>query len=584
MAMKEELIKNAYSEAITAHGSPGKPFLKKSSTGSSEVIFSFPGSWAVKDWHSDMCQRPFGEKKINLKLFPSLRSIGKEEAADVNQAFEERFQLILENPKLKDKVQKAAKDKKQVVFTGHSSGGAIAILATIWFLEEHRKGNIIFSTPPLCLTFGSPLVGSHIFSHALRRENWSGNFIHFVWKYDIVPRVFLAPLSANKQQFGKILNFLSQRSQQVPLHLAQDAQDIFTEVMTNALTLTSHVACKLMESTNLLLETVTSFIELSPYRPFGTYVFLNVGENPVTLDNSNAVLQLLFYSCQPSSDDEVLEIAKRSLGDHHGYESELPNGFRGHNYSPDKANADEIDMLNKAADAFGLSTSGRLCLLAAGESEEQKKRNQEKVKSKVTDMERALKEIEHYKNVCELEKVGLYDSFKLQKDQKDFKANVKRLELTGIWDEIIELLKWYKLPDEFEGQRQWIDLGTQYRRLVEPLDIANYYRHLKNEDTGPYMTKGRPKRYRYQQQWREHEKKMEKGSSGESCFWADVEELCCNGNEEDVAKKIQKQVLQWEKEGEMGNDVFLHKSTFVKWWNSLDSEIKLNDIQPLIHG
>ena len=200
-------------------------------------------------------------------------------------------------------------------------------------------------------------MGSHIFSHALRRENWSSYFIHFVLKYDIVPRVFLAPFSAINQQFQKILHFLSQQSQQVPNHLAQDAKDIFTEVMTNALTLTSHVACKLMESTNLLLETVKSFIELSPYRPFGIYVFHNGEEELVTLDNSNAILQLLFYSCQPSSEAEVLEIAKRSLGDHFAYESLLQNSFRGLDYFSDggmEADTYDIDMINKAADAFGL--------------------------------------------------------------------------------------------------------------------------------------------------------------------------------------------------------------------------------------
>lgn len=251
----------------------------------------------------------------------------------------------------------AINNKKQVVFTGHSSGAPIAILATIWFLDHCRTENITLCTPPLCVTFGSPLVGSHIFSHALRRENWSSYFIHFVYKYDIVPRVFLAPISAKKQQFQRILDFFSQRPQQVPATLNQDAQEIFREVMSNALTLTSHAACKNMESTNLLLETVTSFIELSPYRPFGTYVFLNEEGKLVTLDNSNAVLQLLFYSCQPSTESEVLGIARRSLGDHFGYEGELKKSSREHNYSLNggmDSDTYEIDMINRAADAFEL--------------------------------------------------------------------------------------------------------------------------------------------------------------------------------------------------------------------------------------
>ncbi|KAM6594188.1 hypothetical protein CsatA_001891 [Cannabis sativa] len=586
---KNELIKRALSEAMKAHKSPEKQFLRKasSSPSDSEVIYSFPGSWSVTSWYGNRT-RPFGEKEINLQLFPSMRSIGNEEKALVNEAFESRFQSILAKSDLKDKVKNAARENKKIVFTGHSSGGPIAVLATIWLLEENRKQNIKISTPPLCVTFGSPLVGSHIFAHALRRENWSNYFIHFVSIFDIAPRVFLAPLPTKEEEFKTILKSLSGQSQGAPNALVQD---YFVEVMRNVLTLTSHVACKLMESTNLLLETVTSFIELSPYRPFGVYAFFNGQEKLITLDNSNAVLQLLFYTCQPSVEAEVLEIAKRSLADHYAYESTLQT-YHKDCFSVGEPRSDtyEIDTVNKAADAFALtmnlqSTSGRLCLLAAGEAEVRKKTNLKKtVESKVREMEKALENIERYKNECELHKLGYYDSFKLQKRQEDFKANIQRLVLAGIWDEILELLKGYKLPDEFEGQAKWIELGTQHRRLVEPLDIANYYRHLKNEDTGPYMAGGRPKRYKYPQRWYEHDKQTREGDCGESCFWAEVEELCTHGNEDDKAKKIQERVLQWEKDNVIGKDVFLSNSTFVKWWNTLKPEIRSDAIRQLVHG
>ena len=34
-------------------------------------------------------------------------------------------------------VQKAVTEKKQILFTGHTTGGSIANLATIWFLEKY---------------------------------------------------------------------------------------------------------------------------------------------------------------------------------------------------------------------------------------------------------------------------------------------------------------------------------------------------------------------------------------------------------------------------------------------------------------
>lgn len=217
------------------------------------------------------------------------------------------------------------------------------------------------------------------------------------------------------------------------------------------------------------------------------------------------------------------------------------------------------------------STRPRLCLRAAGELEEQKIRNQSRIDSNKSNILKALSAIKAYQKECEVLGRSYYDAFKIQNEPKDFKANVSRLELAGIWDEIIELLKRSELPDGFEGQKEWIKLGTEFRLLVEPLDIANYYRHLKNDDTGPYSVNGRPRRYRYTQRWHEHTSGMEVGSSSGSCFWAEVEELQ-NKRFEDIKEKLmglEKKVLQWIGKGELGKDVLFDGSTFAEWWNTL---------------
>ena len=225
-----------------------------------------------------------------------------------------------------------------------------------------------------------------------------------------------------------------------------------------------------------------------------------------------------------------------------------------------------------------------MCLRAAGELEKRKIGNKDSIDLKKTDIEKAMKYLlEDYQLNCGYRGLGCYDAFKLQESSKDFDANVKRLELAGIWDEIVEFLKRYELPDAFEGQSDWIDLGTRYRRLVEPLDIANYYRHLKNEDTGAYMDRGRPKRYRFTQRWFENAKRMPAESSWESCFWAKVEELRIKTSNaggfaqvkvKEEVLKLEEQVQTWIKGGELGKDVFLEKSTFMKWWNTLPEEHK----------
>ncbi|MCE3051843.1 enhanced disease susceptibility 1 [Datura stramonium] len=255
---KDELIKKACNLAMEAHNlSSGKPYIYKKKSGSNmDAVFGFAGTWSLDGWYSSTS---FGETKINITLFPSLRSVGTDEVAMVNEAFARRFEEILNNSSFKNEVEKAMR-WKQIVFAGHSSGGPIAILAALWCLEYCRtrpNDNLVY---PYCMTFGSPLVGDRIWSHALRRENWARYFIHFVMKLCCV------------------LN--------------------------------------LKGCTNLLLETVSNIVQLSPYRPFATYVFCNGNGKLVVVENPDAVLQLLFYSSQMNSEAEAAVVVARSLNEH----------------------------------------------------------------------------------------------------------------------------------------------------------------------------------------------------------------------------------------------------------------------------
>nr|POF10520.1 protein eds1b [Quercus suber] len=104
----------------------------------------------------------------------------------------------------------------------------------------------------------------------------------------------------------------------------------------------------------------------------------------------------------------------------------------------------------------------RLCLRVVGELEKRKIGNKDSIDLKKTDIGKAMKYLlEDYQLNCGYCGLDCYDTFKLQESSKDFDANVKRLELAGIWDEIVEFLKRYELPDAFECQNDWIDLGTR---------------------------------------------------------------------------------------------------------------------------
>ncbi|KAK9925866.1 hypothetical protein M0R45_023128 [Rubus argutus] len=568
IGISEELIKTSCRLSLQAQDYPNELFhVAKHS--SETVLIVFTGSWLVIDWFSG--DKAFGETEINRELFPSMRSIGNEEVATVNQAFLKRFELVWKNPKFQEEVETAIRQGKLIIFTGHSAGGSIAVLATIWFLEKYSKARTA-----KCVTFGSPLVGDFIVSHALKREKWSQHFVHFVMRYDIVPRILFAPLSSIQQEFEHILHYFTAKNHHFPDESI--TADFYTKVMSNTSSLASHAACKLMGSTNLLLETLKNFIQLSPYRPFGTYVFCTGNGKLVHLDNPDAVLQLLFYSCQLNNEAEKEATARSCIIAHSSYETELL-GIEGSLDMQDVVYVDQLPQLPLASDGgalddLGLSTRGRLCLRAAGELEKQKQKNQKQIEKKMEEMELGMKGLEEYRLFNEQKGGGYYDAFKKQEDKKDFDANVKRLVLAGIWDEIIEMLKRYDLPDEFEGQEFWIQLGTKFRRLVEPLDIANYYRHAKNEDTGAYMVKGRPRRYRYTQRWLEKNEGVESGTYGESCFWAEMEELlklASNGGNVEKAKveKLRVDLIQWINSKMIGKDVLLGESTFVKLWDKL---------------
>lgn len=587
--VREELIKKACNLAMEAHNlSPEKPYIYKKINGSTDVVIAFAGTLSFDGWYSNTS---FGETEINTTLFPSLRSVGTEEVAKVNEAFARRFQDILDKSSLKNEVETAMSKGRHVVFAGHSSGGAIAILAALWCLECCRtrpEGDMLVHL--YCMTFGSPLVGNKIWSHALRRENWARYFIHFVMKYDIVPRMMLAPLSSIQELLQAISPFInpkSQYSQRDAVARSSNALNFFMTVMRNASSVASYAACNLKGCTNLLLETVSNIVQLSPYRPFGTYIFCTGNRKLVVVENPDAVLQLLFYSSQLSSEAEAAVVGARSLNDHLLYKNEMQDSLEMQDVVhlnnltdiPLSSNVDlsgEVASMNSALNDLGLSTRARLCLRAAGEWEKQKKKNEEKIEQNKSSIRDALSKIQEYQTKCDIRKVGYYDAFKIQNTEDDFKANVKRLELAGIWDEIIEMLKRYELPDSFEGRRDWIELGTQFRRQVEPLDIANYYRHLKNEDTGPYLIRARPKRYRFTQRWLEHFDKVHAGARSESCFWAEVEELRNKlfAQEQDRVLSLETAANIWIQSSLLGDDVFFPESTYTKWWKTLPPQHK----------
>ena len=82
-------------------------------------------------------------------------------------------------------------NSKVLIITGNSLGGSVATLFTLWLLET-----IDFSITkrPLCITFGSPLIGDNGLQNAiLKYPTWNSCFLHVVSDQDLVPRVLISP-------------------------------------------------------------------------------------------------------------------------------------------------------------------------------------------------------------------------------------------------------------------------------------------------------------------------------------------------------------------------------------------------------
>ncbi|CAH8308804.1 unnamed protein product [Eruca vesicaria subsp. sativa] len=78
----------------------------------------------------------------------------------------------------------AMEERKQVVITGHSTGGTVAALTALWLLSQPSKPSFRL----LCITFGSPLLGNETLSTSIYRSRLAHNFCNVVSIHDLAPR------------------------------------------------------------------------------------------------------------------------------------------------------------------------------------------------------------------------------------------------------------------------------------------------------------------------------------------------------------------------------------------------------------
>eukprot|EP00253_Pinus_taeda_P019821 PITA_19821 len=464
---------------------------------------------------------------------------------------------------------------KPIIFVGHSLGGAVATLATLWFLEKRIRQISSF-----CITFGCPLVGDERLVEAVGRENWGGNFCHVVSKHDIVPRMFLAPIEAISVPLTAILPYWDGK---VPYSSIQDACRI---LLSYVLPYTSSYVFDSQKRSDRITKR-------SPYRPVGTYMFCS-SDGAACVDNSDTVLKMLHLTMQSHENPSNITV-EDCFSEHIVYASVLKpvieNSKIGRKFAFNPDSEFSYDMgISVQLEATGVGAQNdqaQLALRRAGEIEKKYITNVDKLAVQLSQKQSTMTEIGWYKERCEKEcGIGYYDTFKEHANTQDIHVDGHRRNLGAFWDDIIEAWEGNELPSDFQSPNKWINAGNTYRRFVEPLDIAHYYRFNGN---GNYLSDGRPHRHIVLEKWMEEKERtriskgrrprtMRASLTSDSCFWAHVEEAWKDlenlkqGQQQHQSlknlEKFEEYVTKMENALSISSDVFSAGSRFMSWWDA----------------
>ncbi|XP_025884985.2 lipase-like PAD4 isoform X2 [Solanum lycopersicum] len=455
---------------------------------------------------------------------------------------------------------------KSIVITGHSIGGAIASLLTLWLLCRLQT---ICSV--ICITFGSPMLGNQSFSRAILQKRWAGHFCHVVSQHDIVPRLFFAPSCS--------FQFISYENKTQLFHVVLDSLGVV-----------SRGECK------------------SSFCPSGSYLFCT-NKGAVCVDNGMVVIKLLYFTLLNSSQSSSLEdhldyadfiqkvqwqfIENRSFTEgsipKSSYKAGITLALESLGIASHEVNFEDAKEALKKAKKLGRTRNLNSANLAIGLSKINPFRAQ----------------IEWFKASCDnsAEQMGYYDSFKQRgASKRGFKVNMNRIKLAQFWDSLIDKLEANELPYDFHKRAKWVNASQFYKLVVEPLDIAEYYRTGMHLVKGHYMQHGRERRYKIFDKWWKTENDTDNptarsrfaSSTQDSCFWARVEEardsLIKVRAEGDARKflKMLEDVTKFDQYAkrlienkEISQDVLAKNSSYTKFieeWKDLQSQLQL--LQP----
>ncbi|KAI3768680.1 hypothetical protein L2E82_19510 [Cichorium intybus] len=411
--------------------------------------------------------------------------------------------------------------KAPLVITGQGLGGYLAILFTLLYqnaVDIEESNGSKTAKRPICITFGAPLLGDEALGRAISERRQ--------WKSCFV----------------------------------------------NVVAITDPLA--------------SSFSSNTLYKPFGTFMFCTNSGGHTTFEDQVPVLAVLDAMASSNAGNSQM----------HDYTNELRlirknilyrgvSELSGFNLNPLRAGIasqfQEIGLLDDTSDHIIAETEEKRLKII----KKKRKDNAYQPMKKLNEMKISLTYMEWHMKMQRMEG-GYYDSYKntasiIQIKKKQEVIKHQRI-LNQYWKKMVEEKNLMPQKEGAKLRKRWLYSGTNYRRIIEPLDIADYYKRGKTDYIG-----NRPKHYELLEKWSEDDKKGQKPNDGkmkaaclteDSCFWAHVEEALIllnelkNGGSSRVdllhatLEQFEVDLLVAIKDFAVSPDVFLEGSSLMKWW------------------
>ncbi|XP_020700953.2 lipase, partial [Dendrobium catenatum] len=180
------------------------------------IVLAFRGTepFNAYDWITDVDLSWLSMGKFGKAHLGFMRALGLQDEKDVEKGFprehagHEEGKLLAYYAIREELNQLLEKHKRaKIIITGHSLGGALAILFPA-LLAMHERHDIIDRIHGV-MTYGQPRVGDAVFGRNVQAVLKS-KYHRMVYRYDIVPRVpFDKPPVALFKHFGTCIYFTS---------------------------------------------------------------------------------------------------------------------------------------------------------------------------------------------------------------------------------------------------------------------------------------------------------------------------------------------------------------------------------------